>query len=69
MLRNGIVKNDQVQELLKQPISRQQFLKYLATAGLSIIGVNSLISAVLNSHKPLEHKKTSHGFGSSKFGV
>lgn len=58
---------------MNKPMDRRQFLKHIGVAALGVIGINTVISAVLDSHPDLKQSKnslnqTSRGFGAGKYG-
>jgi len=65
---------DNMRGALAQEVTRKQFLQYMGTALLMVFGLNNLVSLLTGTkpkHSILNHggADSSHGFGSSKFGV
>lgn len=65
--------NDFVRKTMKKPMSRKQFLRHLGVVFLGVIGINSVVSLLLQSH-PETRKLTQattikRGFGGGKYGV
>ena len=63
---------EQVSQLLDREIDRKQFLKYSAAVFLAAFGVSGMIQAILSSDKFLDNKstttkKSSFGYGSSRY--
>lgn len=69
------MRNENMRERLSTEITRKQFLQFMGGAMLMVFGLDNLIS-LLTGHKfqknifiNHEGSESSHGFGSSKFGV
>ena len=68
------IMREQIGEALGKELTRKQFLQYMGTALLMVFGLNNLV-ALLTGNKPghafmdRHRSDSSHGFGSSKFGV
>ncbi len=64
--------NKYLQKLLDTPMDRKQFLRHLGVAILGIIGINQMISLLLQSHpetrKLTESTKTKSKFGGGRYG-
>ena len=65
---------DQIREHLSQEVTRKQFLQFMTTALLMVLGVNNLISLLSGTRPGHSFNRGNsatggHGFGSSKFGV
>lgn len=65
-----------VNELMKQQMSRKDFLRLFVAALLSVFGVTNFIQYLLSHSSPQSRSgsvastpQDRHGFGSSKFGV
>ncbi|MDQ5982992.1 MAG: hypothetical protein QG549_990 [Patescibacteria group bacterium] len=64
-----------VNELMKQQMTRKDFLRLFAAALLSVFGISNFIQYLL-THSSQQHRsgpvsstsQNRHGFGSSKFG-
>jgi len=56
----------QVNELLQKEMTRQEFLTTLGFGLASLLGLSSVLK-LLNGG--LAHNKSSHGYGSSNYGI
>ncbi|MEO5950704.1 MAG: hypothetical protein ABIQ04_04615 [Candidatus Saccharimonadales bacterium] len=62
-------------QILKEEVTRKQFLRYVLGFAVAIIGINNLISnlqkwkAAPGAMTQVKPTTKPHGFGSSKFGV
>jgi hypothetical protein len=64
------IKPTNIQELLQKELTRKQFLQLLVVMAVSLLGFSNLLNMLSGNNRPATpDKKSSHGFGSSKFGA
>jgi hypothetical protein len=62
----------QIKELLSQPMSRSEFLRYVGMLLIALFGFSNFIALLLrqnSAHSGAATQERGRGFGSSKFGV
>jgi len=60
--------NERFRELIQKPMTRRQFLQYIGLVVLSLLGINSIMSLIMD---PKQHPRLKLGsqFGDGRFGV
>jgi hypothetical protein len=57
---------------MNKPMSRKEFLRYLGVFLLGVVGINSVVHMLLQSHpqtRKLTEAKVGRGFGGGKYGA
>jgi hypothetical protein len=64
------VKKNIIQTIRNKEMDRKDFLKYSGLAVISVVGLKSVATMLMqHDDKQVSHKQATRGFGSGKYGV
>ncbi len=63
-----MIKVNAINDLLKQEVSRKEFLKYMGAGVLALIGITTLLNNLSALNSSQSGKKANVGYGSNYYG-